>query len=70
MMAKYLHLGDSRLVKLRGQVNVNLFFFKNYRLSFSYGGTSTDDDDDDEERGKGGGLSYLIRCNTCFTAFS
>ena len=33
MMAKYLHLGDSRLVKLRGQVNVNVFF-KNHRLSF------------------------------------
>ena len=33
-MAKYLHLGDSRLVKLRGQVNVNVFFLKTIDLVF------------------------------------
>ena len=34
MMAKYLHLGDSRLVKLRGQVKVNVFFLKTIDLVF------------------------------------
>ena len=33
-MAKYLHLGDSRLIKLRGQVKVNVFFLKTIDLVF------------------------------------